>query len=141
MSPLRIAVIVFMALELANVTALYFAPGSRKFNALGVFRAWDGPDNPPEVRELLAYLSEWVAGVKLIFLALLGVLVWAADEALLRTAVIALVAAIAVFYWRMFPRVRRMDAAGQLEPAGYSRTVGLMVGSLMAGLVAALFMG
>jgi hypothetical protein len=137
-SPLRIAVIAFMALELVNVAALYFAPGSTRFNAIGVVRAWAASADQPEQRELLAYLAEWVAGVKLIVLGLLGVLVWAADERLLRLAVLVLVATTASFYWRMFPRIRRMDAAGQLEPRGYARTLGLMVGSFMAGLLLAL---
>jgi hypothetical protein len=137
-SPLRIAVIAFMALELANVAALYFAPGSTRFNAIGVVRAWAASADQPEQRELLTYLAEWVAGVKLIVLGLLGVLVWAADERLLRIAVLVMVATTASFYWRMFPRIRRMDAAGQLEPRGYARTLGWMVGSFMVGLLVAL---
>lgn len=140
-SPLRIAVIVFMALELANVAALYFAPGSKRFNAVGVFRAWAASEDQPDQRELLTYLAEWVAGVKLIVLGLLGVLVWAADERLLRLAVLVLVATTASFYWRMFPRIRRMDAAGQLDPRGYARTVGLMVGGFIVGLLLTLGLG
>ncbi len=134
MDPLRATVLGFVALELSNVAALYFWPGSKRFNALGVFRAWQGrAADSPEGR-LAAYLAEWVAGVKLIFIALLLVLVWRGEDALLRWAVVGLIVTMASFYWRLFPRIRDMDARGELEPEGYAGVLGWMVGVFMLAL-------
>ena len=63
---------VFLLLEIANVAALYFNPGSAMFNAVGVFRAWETSKEHPEVHDLVRYLTFWVAGTKLIFILLLG---------------------------------------------------------------------
>ena len=63
---------VFLLLEIANVAALYFRPGTAKFNAVGVFRAWEASKEHPEIHDLVRYLVYWVAGTKLIFILLLG---------------------------------------------------------------------
>ncbi len=66
----------------------------------------------------MRYLVYWVAGTKLIFLALLAVvLVLGSDQAKAAAAAV-LALSIAVFFWRMFPLARRMDAAGQMQPSG-----------------------
>jgi hypothetical protein len=126
------AMVLFAALELMNVAALYFRPGSRKANGVGVFAAWERSKADPEVHSFVRYLVFWVAGTKLIFLALLAVIiVMGSDEA--KTAASAVLAvSIAVFFWRMFPLARRIDAAGQMLPTGYSRVLGVMIGVLVA---------
>jgi hypothetical protein len=126
------AMVLFATLELMNVAALYLMPGSRKANGVGVFAAWERSKADPEVHSLVRYLVLWVAGTKLIFLALLAVIiVMGSDEA--KTAASAVLAvSIAVFFWRMFPLARRIDAAGQMLPTGYSRVLGVMIGVMVA---------
>jgi len=41
MTIIQIAISGFILLELSNVVALYFAPGSKYANAVGVFSAWE----------------------------------------------------------------------------------------------------
>ena len=72
--------VVFGVLEVMNVAVLYGAPGSRKANGVGVFTAWEKSKADPEVHLLVRYLVYWVAGVKVIFLALLAVIVVTGTE-------------------------------------------------------------
>jgi len=37
----KIVILAFIALETSNVLALYFFPGSKRANAVGVFSAWE----------------------------------------------------------------------------------------------------
>lgn len=127
MSLLTWAVALFGLLELTNVAVLYFAPGSRKANGVGVFTAWEKSKSDPDVHQLVSYLVAWVAGTKLIFLALLAVVMVTGTDQTRIAAAAVLALSIAVFFWRMFPMARRMDAAGQMVPAGYSRLLGGMI--------------
>ncbi|MGB8019737.1 MAG: hypothetical protein WCF04_00750 [Candidatus Nanopelagicales bacterium] len=49
----------------------------------------------------------------------------------------ALAASVAVFFWRLFPLARRADADGAIRPAGYSRTLGIMIAVMVAALALA----
>jgi lipopolysaccharide export LptBFGC system permease protein LptF len=134
MQVLTWVLVVFGVLEVMNVAVLYGAPGSRKANGVGVFAAWEKSKADPEVHLLVRYLVYWVAGVKVIFLALLAVIVVTGSERTTTAAGAALAVSVAVFFWRMFPLARRADASGAMLPSGYSRTLGVMI----AGMVAAL---
>ncbi len=68
----KIVIVVFILLELSNVLALYFAPGSKMANAVGVFSAWEKSKQDAEIHDFVKYLVYWVAGAKLIFLLLLN---------------------------------------------------------------------
>ena len=127
MAALTLAIGVFGLLELMNVAVLYFAPGSRKANGVGVFAAWERSKADPEVHQFVRYLVYWVAGTKLIFLALLVVVVAIGSDEVRTAAAAALAVSIAVFFWRMFPLARQMDAAGQVLPSGYSKVLGVMI--------------
>ena len=131
MVALTVAIGLFGLLELMNVAVLYFMPGSRKANGVGVFVAWEKSKADPELHQFVRYLVYWVAGTKLIFLALLAVvLVLGSDQAKAAAAAV-LALSIAVFFWRMFPLARRMDAAGQMQPSGYSKVLGVMIGVMV----------
>jgi hypothetical protein len=106
---------------------LYFAPGSRVANAVGVFSAWESSKQYPEIHELVKYLVYWVAGTKLIFLLLLAVIILYADINTQRMSLIALTAATLTFYWRLFPLIRKMDRNGQITPRHYSMVLGIMI--------------
>jgi hypothetical protein len=124
---LSVVLIGFGALELLNVLTLYLAPGSRRGNALGVFRAYERSKRDPEVHALVSYLIDWVAGTKLIFIVLLiGILITGSPATKVFSA-IALIFSILTFYSRLYPAITQMDRAGQIEPRGYSRTLAAMI--------------
>ena len=131
------AIGLYVLLECSNVAALYFAPGSRRANAMGVFTAWEKSKADPEVHDLVRYLVSWVAGTKLIFLALLVVILTTAPATTRTLAGVVLAASIATFFWRLFPLARRIDAAGGLTPRGYSKTLGLMIAGMIVLFTAA----
>ena len=132
MDVLTAALVIFGLLELMNVGVLYFAPGSRKANGVGVFTAWEKSKADPEVHEFVRYLVYWVAGTKVIFLGLLAVVLITGTERTRSAAAGVLAVSIALFFWRMFPVARRVDSAGQMRPAGYSRTLGAMIAVMVA---------
>jgi hypothetical protein len=132
------AIAVFVALESSNIVILYAQPGSRLGNGVGVFDAWERSKADPQVHALVRYLVNWVAGTKLIFVALLLVIVALGDRAVRLWAVGALVLSIASFYWRLFPAIVHMDHDGQVTPRGYSRTLGVMIATFLAGFGASL---
>jgi hypothetical protein len=137
MQVLTWVLVVFGVLEVMNVAVLFAAPGSRKANGVGVFAAWEKSKEDPEVHLLVRYLVYWVAGVKVIFLALLAVIVVTGSERTTTAAGGALALSVAVFFWRLFPLARRADQSGEMLPAGYSRTLGIMIAVMVAALTLA----
>lgn len=131
MDVLTVVLIGFGTLELLNVFTLYLAPGSRRGNALGVFRAYERSKADPEVHALVRYLTDWVAGTKLIFIVLLIGIVITGSPATKVFSVIALIFSILTFYSRLYPAITAMDLAGQVEPRGYSRTLAAMIGGFV----------
>ncbi len=140
MTIIQIVVSGFILLELSNVMALYFAPGSKYANAVGVFSAWEKSKQYPEIHDLVKYLVYWVAGTKLIFLLLLTMIVIFADAETQRISVMALIVAILSFYWRLFPLIRKMDQSGQIEPKNYSVVLGVMIFVFVTLLLIAVMM-
>lgn len=128
---IKIMLLVFILLEFSNVMVLYFFPGSKKANGVGVFSAWEKSKEFPDIHDFVRYLVNWVAGVKLIFLLLLGLIVVFADENLQRLSLIALALATVTFFWRLFPLVRKMDGKGQVQPKNYSLVLGGMILALI----------
>ncbi len=124
---IKIALVAFICLELSNVLALYFAPGSKYANAVGVFTAWEKSKQDPEIHDFVRYLVYWVAGAKLIFLLLLAAIVLFAGVEFQRIGLAALAVATLSFYWRLFPLIKKMDRSGQIDPKNYSTTLGIMI--------------
>jgi len=140
MNVLTIVIIGFLFLEATNVVTLYFFPGSKYANGVGVFKAWEGSKQYPEIHSFVKYLVNWVAGTKLIFILLLIVILYSGDENTQLLTVVALVASILSFYWRLFPLIRKMDQDSQIEPKNYSKVLGAMIlGFIVVFLVAILF--
>ncbi|MCU0477850.1 MAG: hypothetical protein MUE92_03760 [Chloroflexi bacterium] len=138
MDILSAAIIAFAVIETLNIGMLYFRPGSRIGNGIGVFNAYPKAEADPETGELVRYLVNWVAGTKLIFVALLVVILVTGSEATKTFAVVALILSILSFFWRLFPAMARLDKDHQITPRGYSRTLGLMIAGFVGGLAAAL---
>jgi len=123
----EIIILAFIFLELSNVVMLYFAPGSKKANGIGVFDSWEKSKKYPEIHEFVKYLVYWVAGSKLIFIFLLiGILIFRERE-IQQFSLIALAVATLSFYWRLFPLIRKMDMRGEISPKNYSMVLGIMI--------------
>jgi hypothetical protein len=139
MNILSVVIIGFIILESANVLTLYFFPGSKYANGVGVFKAWEDSRQYPEIHNFVKYLVNWVAGTKLIFIFLLIVILFSGDENTLLLAAVALMASILSFFWRLFPLIRKMDRDSQIEPKNYSTVLGLMIlGFIIFFLIATL---
>ncbi len=127
MTLLMIVIAGFLLMEVVNVVALYFFPDSKLANSVGVFNAWEKSKADPEIHDFVKYLVNWVAGTKLIFILLLAAILITADEQILLLTGIALILSIAVFFWRLFPMMRRMDRDDQISPKNYSSVLGWMI--------------
>ena len=138
MDILSVAIIVFAVIETLNIGILYLRPGSRLGNGIGVFNAYRKSEADPETHELVRYLVNWVAGTKLIFVALLVVILVTGSQTTKAYAVVALILSILSFFWRLFPAIVRLDRGNQITPRGYSRTLGIMIACFVGGFVAAL---
>ena len=138
MNAVAVVTIAFLLMEASNVLTLYFFPGSKMANGVGVFKAWEKSKQDPEVHDLVRYLVNWVAGTKLIFILLLIVILATAPQTTLLWTAAAMLVSIASFFWRLFPLIRKMDRAGQIDPANYSAVLGWMITAMMAVFLAAL---
>ena len=123
---LSIAIIIFIIMESANIAILYFWPGSRLGNGVGVFNAFSNPESQ-EQRLFAFYLVNWVAGVKLIFIFLLAVILAIGTERVKLWAVVAMILSIATYFWRLHPTIKKLDAMGGITPKGYSKALGGMI--------------
>jgi hypothetical protein len=128
---MTVVTIGFLCLEAINVIVLYRFPSSKYANAVGVFKAWEKSKSDPEIHNFVEYLVNWVAGTKLIFIALLAVILVVADDHTLIVAGVVLVFSIGSFFWRLFPLICKMDREGQIEPRNYSKTLGWMIGAFI----------
>jgi len=127
MNIIKIVTIGFLVLEATNVITLYFFPGIKYANGVGVFKAWEKSKNDPEMHSFVKYLVNWVAGTKLIFIFLLIAILFTADAQTLTFSGAALVISIASFFWRLFPLIRKMDHDDQIDPKNYSALLGWMI--------------
>lgn len=127
MSIISIAIIIFIILESLNVLTLYFKPGTNMGNGVGVFNAWERSKADPEMHQFIRYLVYWVAGTKLIFIALLLVILFATGESTKLLTAVALIVSILSFFWRLYPIIRSEDKSGHITPSGYSKTLAIMI--------------
>jgi len=118
MNILTVVTIGFLILEAANVITLYFFPGSKYANGVGVFKAWEKSKGDPEIHNLIKYLVNWVAGTKLIFILLLIVILFTLDDENLVFMGIAMVISIASWGFH-YPLSTYLDQVEQaLAPGG-----------------------
>jgi hypothetical protein len=138
MNAIMIITIGFLIMEGLNVITLYFFPGSKYANGVGVFKAWEKTKQDPEVHDFVKYLVNWIAGAKLIFILLLIVILLTAQGQTLLFTGAAMVVSIASFFWRLFPIIRKMDHNHQIEPKNYSAILGWMILAFIAAFLAAI---
>ncbi len=132
MEILSIAISVFILLELSNVIILYFKPDSKLGNGVAVFNAWEKSKSDPEMHSFIEYLVYWVAGTKLIFIVLLIVILLTGSDTTKLLSVVALILSIASFYWKLYPIIKQLDEKNEITPKGYSKTLGIMIGTFIA---------
>ena len=124
---LNIVLAIFIILELFNLLILYFKPSAKRANGMGAFKAWNESKKDPDIHNLIKYLTYWVAGTKLIIISLLTVILVLAEPTLKIIAVGVLALTITSFYWKMFPVIKKMDSDGNVSPAGYHKTLSLII--------------
>lgn len=134
---LNTALVLFIILESFNILLLYTRPESRIGNGMGAFKAFtpvalDDPSAPGDMKRMVRYLVNWVAGTKLIFITLLIVIAIFGDDRLKALSLVVLIPSVAIFYWRLYPLIRDMDSRGEIEPKGYSRTLAVMIAGFIA---------
>jgi len=134
MSVLLIIVVIFIGMEFCNVLALYFKPGTKMFNSIGVFNAWEKSKEDPEIHDFVKYLVYWVAGTKLIFIALTIVIFIIGNLLTQCFAALALFISISTFYWKLYPLIKKMDKGDQIDPKGYSRVLFFMIMGMMINI-------
>ena len=83
------------------------------------------------MHQFIRYLVFWVAGTKLIFIALLLVILLTTGETTKLLTVVAMIASISSFFWRLLPIIRSLDKAGHITPPGYSQTLAIMISSFV----------
>ena len=138
LNAITIVTIAFLIMEASNIITLYFFPGSKFANGVGVFKAWEKSKQDPELHDFVSYVVNWVAGTKLIIILLLiAILLTTRGQSLVFTG-IAMAVSIASFFWRLFPLIRKMDRNDQIEPKNYSATLGWMISIFIASFLAAI---
>ena len=138
LNAITIVTIAFLIMEASNIITLYFFPGSKFANGVGVFKAWEKSKQDPELHDFVSYLVNWVAGTKLIIILLLiAILLTTRGQSLVFTG-IAMAVSIASFFWRLFPLIRKMDRNDQIEPKNYSATLGWMISIFIASFLVAI---
>jgi len=123
MNILQIIIIVFCVLETLNIIVLYSKPTMKEGNGLGVFKALNEIDEHNQIYSLIKYLTNWVANVKVIFVALAITIVIFGEPIVQFHAVLALIFSTFMFYFTLFPILKKLDDEDMLETKGYSRTL------------------
>ena len=139
MDLLSIIIIIFMIMELSNVIILYFKPEFKYGNGIAVFNGWEKSKEDENMHNFVKYLVNWVAGVKLIFIILLGAIVALGNEELKILAVICLIISIATYYFRLSPLIRKLDKNNEITPKGYSKTLDLTIFSFICVFIMGLY--
>jgi len=138
---LNICISLFVIMELANVLTLYFHPDTKQFNGMGVFKAWHNIKDEERYGDLARYLVNWVAGAKLIFLALLIVILFFGSHEVKVISCAVMILSIASFFWRLFPIMKKIDTEGMIDPQNYHKTLAIMISSIMVLFLVAFMIG
>jgi hypothetical protein len=138
MSAIQVTLLVIAVVEVLSVLELYFMQDRCIFNGVAMFKVCVLARKNPDLFGLVRYLVNWVAGIKLIVIGLIVVIVFTAPANTILYVAISMIFTIASFFWRMFPMSRQFDEAGQIEPKGRSKMLGMMVLSLEVFLVASI---
>ncbi len=131
MNILDIAIILFVILESLNILILYKWPDSQRGNGVAVFKHWEKSKEHEEVHLFAKYMANWVAGSKLIFIGLLFVILFTGSDTTKFYAIISMIISIATYFWKLHPIIKRLDDLNEIEPKGYSKTLGSMISGFL----------
>lgn len=106
MDILSITILLFCLMELANVIILYFKPGSKYGNGVGVFNSFKDAKKDKSLDLFAHYMVYWVAGVKLIFILLLLVILFVGNQDTKVGALITMIFSITTYYWKLHPLIK-----------------------------------
>ncbi len=140
---LNIAIIIFIIMESLNVLILYFAPDSPLGNGVAVFNGWHKSKDDEAMHLFAKYMTNWVAGAKLIFIVLLIVILATGSELTKLFAVFAMILSIATYFFRLHPIIKKLDSMGEITPKGYSKALFFMIAGfivMFGGAAAAYFL-
>lgn len=124
---LNIAIVVFVVMETSNIVILYFFPDSKLGNGVAVFNMWFKAKEDESSALFAQYMTNWVAGTKLIFVFLLVVILLVGNETTKIFGVVAVILSILTYYFRLDPLIRKLDALGEINPKGYSKQLFMMI--------------
>ena len=135
---LSISIVIFIVLEFANIMILYFKPDSRVGNGVAVFKAWEDSKQDENLHLFVRYMTNWVAGTKLIFIFLLLVILFIGSETIKMVSVIAMILSISTYFWRLHPLIVKLDMKGEIIPKGYSKQLRTMIAGFLGLFIIAL---
>ncbi|NTW95456.1 MAG: hypothetical protein HGB31_02405 [Erysipelotrichaceae bacterium] len=135
---LSISIVIFIVLEFANIMILYFKPDSRVGNGVAVFKAWEDSKQDENLHLFVRYMTNWVAGTKLIFIFLLLVILFIGSETIKMVSVIAMILSISTYFWRLHPLIVKLDMKGEIIPKGYSKQLRTMITGFLGLFIIAL---
>ncbi len=131
MNILDIAIIAFIIMELTNVIILYFFPSFKYGNGVAIFNNLTPLIKDKNLEIFGRYMVNWVAGTKLIFIVLLVVILIEGSETLKVYALIAMILSIATYFVGLHPNIKKLDENNMITPKGYSRTLFIMITSII----------
>lgn len=131
MDILNWSILIFVIMETANILILYFAPDSRLGNGVAVFNGWENSKEDENMHLFVRYMTNWVAGTKLIFIVLLLVILFVGNAETKGFAVLVMILSIATYFFRLHPIIKKLDKAGEITPKGYSKALFMMIVSFM----------
>ncbi len=138
MNILDTAILTFILLESMNVIIMYFKPNFKYGNGPVIFKQWHESKLDEKSDLFVTYFLTWVANCKLIFIVLLGVILATTDNSTKFITVILLIPSVALFYFRLYPIIKKLDKLGQISPKGYSKTLFIMITAFICMFVAAI---
>jgi len=100
-----------------------------------MFPAWEKSKSDPDIHNLMRYLTIWVAGSKLIIIALLIVILAQGNKQLVTIAGFTMVVSMLPFYFGLFPTMKKIDDNDQVDPKGFSMRLGFTITALILALL------
>lgn len=131
MEVLRIAIFLFVIMELSNVIIMYFKPDFKYGNSMKVFCEFEESKKDKNTYLFIKYMTNWVANCKLIFIAILIVIALIGNLELMRYTVFVTILSIGLFFISLYPIIKTLDKNGKIQPKGYSKTLSIIIMSFV----------
>lgn len=131
MNFLQIVILIFCILESLNILVLYTRPSLTQGNGLGVFKPFHDLQSDKDAALFVKYLINWVANVKMIFVALLIVILIFGDKQVQFYAIVANTISTFMYFITLHPIIKAFDKEDKLVIKGYSKTLGIMIATFI----------